>query len=488
MKEKGFIQQEVNKSMLYKLPEFCFQSNRKSFYKLLVTFFFAFCTLLIPLYSAHPRLSEVNNIKGKHVVHKKVHQEKGSQKKLNLDDLFEKARTLAFQGNQKEAREICKTILEKKPDYHEVRVFLARTYAWEQKYSFAREEIQKVIIADSNNLDALIVLIDVEFWSNNLQEALNYCDQGLKIYPDNVDFLLKRAKILIQLENINNALETIRRLLKINSSHNEGLKLLESIQLARRIQSSEKIQSTMQQYHVKLKYRHDNFERGEDPYGPWHMGSFELSGKYKFGTFIGRLNYANRNFGTGGTSGTQYEFDAYPKITKGVYAYLNAGYSSSVVFPKYRYGGELYLNLPLGVEISAGGRYIKFPGQDIPIYTCSLGKYYKNFWFSFRPFVTSKSSGYSFSSILMIRCYSGTVDNYYSLLLGYGSIPLELVFLEDIERFNSYRVGLEIQRLITRNLLIKLIIRYEREEFQLNNFGNRFILDISLQQLIFKKT
>jgi YaiO family outer membrane protein len=240
-------------------------------------------------------------------------------------------------------------------------------------------------------------------------------------------------------------------------------------------------------FEAKVKYGYDHFNRGEENFGPWHLFSFDLSKKLKWGTVIGRINYANRNFSSISKSGPQFEIDLYPRISKGFYAYVNGGYSSSSVFPKYRFGGELYKSLPSGFEISAGARYLDFSTANVLIYTGNLGKYYKNYWFSLRPFITSKTSGIDISGILLIRKYQNNPRNYISLLLGIGSSPIELFFLEDIERLNSYKIGIEIVQMVSRSTLIEIQIRYEREEFQLGKFGNRYTLNFSFLQIFFKK-
>jgi YaiO family outer membrane protein len=75
----------------------------------------------------------------------------------------------------------------------------------------------------------------------------------------------------------------------------------------------------------------------------------------KFGTVIGRVNYANRFQ----TDGLQAEVDAYPRLSNVFYTYVNAGYSENAgVFPKYRAGFSLYANLPKSYEAEAGWRYL----------------------------------------------------------------------------------------------------------------------------------
>ena len=130
-----------------------------------------------------------------------------------------------------------------------------------------------------------------------------------------------------------------------------------------------------------------------------------------------RVNYASRSFGSSAKSGIQFELDLYPRITKGFYAYLNGGYSSSSIFPKYRLGGELYKSLPFSFEISAGIRYLDFSSTQVYIYTGYLGKYYKNYWFSFRPFFTLKPSGVSFTGIWIVRRYLEDAENYIYTLI-----------------------------------------------------------------------
>lgn len=461
---------------------FCFLSSELIVY-LLILFL---GTILLPsLTFSKPRPSEASGlIKQLHYRIEKIKQEdfaeteqreERAQEKVDYDELFKKARTIAFQGKRKEAREICMNILEKKPGYHDVRVFLGRLYAWDKKYGSARKELQEVLENKAGHLDARNALIDVEYWSNHTQLALIYCEEGLDIDPNNQDFLLKKARILVKMENLEAASESIHRLLGINPSHEEALQLLERIQFLTEI------------YNISLRYRFDKFERGQRKYGPWHFLSFELSRKFGLGSVIARANYASRNFGSGAKSGTQFEIDAYPKITKGFYAYLNAGYSSYSIFPKYRFGGELYTSLPKSFELSAGVRYLDFSSSRVVIYTGNLGKYHGNYWFSFRPFVTAKTSGYSFSGIFIMRRYFQDAENHLSLLFGFGSSPVEIFFLEDIERLNSYKIELEFQKSVSRTFLIDLGVRFEREEFRVEEFGNRITFSITFQQRIFKK-
>ena len=145
------------------------------------------------------------------------------------------------------------------------------------------------------------------------------------------------------------------------------------------------------------------------------------------------------------------------------------------------------MSLPSSFEFSAGIRYLDFSSSNVLIYTGSVGKYYKNYWFSLRPFITSKSTGFSISSLLLIRKYIRSRDNYLGILFGFGSSPVEIFYLEDIERLNSFKLGLEVMRELSRSIVIMCFARFEREEYVHNKFGNRVTISVRLEERIFRK-
>jgi YaiO family outer membrane protein len=229
---------------------------------------------------------------------------------------------------------------------------------------------------------------------------------------------------------------------------------------------------------ISVDYTLDLFQRSRD-YGPWHMVTLDYSRKFPFLTFIGRINYAARDFGGGMKPGVQFEMDAYPKIRKGLYGYLNAGYSPSSIFPVFRAGLEPYFGLPWSMETSIGIRYLQF-STAVFILTGHIGKYYGNYWFSLRPFLTFKPEGLSISGIFQARRYLADADNYLNLVLGYGSSPEELISTQEIDRVAAYKAGFDIQKTISSAFLLKGGVKYEYEEYRVGEFGHRFSFSIGL--------
>ena len=115
----------------------------------------------------------------------------------NIEALFKKAREFSYDNNHSQARRICLKILERKPNYFEVRTFLGRTYAWEKQYDNARTELSRVLIERENDYEALNALFDVEFWTESYSLAGDYLKVALGYYPTSEELLLKKAKLQI---------------------------------------------------------------------------------------------------------------------------------------------------------------------------------------------------------------------------------------------------------------------------------------------------
>ena len=94
------------------------------------------------------------------------------QTSKNPDELFYRARQLAFNKQLNEARDTARLILQINEHYQDARILIGRTYAWENKYDSARFEINKVIKVDSSYRDAIDALADIEFWSGNFVKGL----------------------------------------------------------------------------------------------------------------------------------------------------------------------------------------------------------------------------------------------------------------------------------------------------------------------------
>jgi YaiO family outer membrane protein len=393
-----------------------------------------------------------------------------AQEKPNPDIAFKEAQAKAFATKYAEARVLLTAIVADYPNYTDAITLIGRTYAWEKDYVSARKELEKVLAVDPDNEDALNAIIDVGLWSENPDEAIRYADIGLGYFPNSEDFLLKKAKAFIMKEEPEKAALELNRLLTINPTHEEALQLLAMLKKA-----------ALHNF-VTLRYYLTLFQGGNNP---WHLASAEYGRIFRRFTLIGRVNYASRPIEANRyQSGLQGEIDAYPILGKGTYAYLNAGYSDAILlFPRTRFGAELFQKLPKGFEISAGARLLNFPDLSILLYTASVSKYYRDFLFTLRGYASFDSNKINPTVLLSARKYFGA-DNYVMLTLSRGVVPGVSILATqiDLQRLNSSRVAIDFQKGLGRSFYLLGGAWYEYEEYSLGNFRNRYTLHIGIQK------
>lgn len=329
----------------------------------------------------------------------------------NPDTSFETARKLAFNQQRKQAQDTLTNILTKYPNYHDIRSFLASTYAWDGDYKKARKEFSYVIEKAPENKENWVAAIKNEAWSDTPYEALEMSKKALKIFPDNSEITILKATAL---KNTNNAIEaqsTIKALIAKNPEDQEAKEFLADLNASLRTNS------------VGVRAALDLYSKVFDP---MQFYTLSYSKQTKYGSIIGKYNFSRRF----NENGSQIEFDLYPKITKGLYAYLNVGFANTFLFPDLRYGAELYKSLPHSLEISAGFRTLKY-STTTNIYTGSIGWYTGNSYWSIRPYFTPGDGGTSSSAALTYRKYRSNADNYLSFMYSMGISPEVNQFIFD---------------------------------------------------------
>lgn len=367
--------------------------------------------------------------------------------KLSVEELYEQARSAAFDdGNYDKARKYAYEALDRSPDYHGIRIFVARTYSWEGKYEDARSELSYVLEKNTDNRQALLALIDVEKWSGDLSAALQTVNKALDYHPGDEEILLQKASVLYSMEKFTQAEEVYKDILKRNPNK-KARDGLESVKLEQ------------MKYSATVSYRYDYFT---DIFDPWTFGEFALGRQTPIGSVIGRVQYARRF----GSDGAQFNIDAYPSIAKGLYAYVSGGYSDSSIYPRYRFGLSLYKSLPASFELAAGIRYLDFSTSQTDIYTASLTKYKGNYLFTLRSYFVPSPDGNSRSLTLVTRRYFSSANTYISVTGGYGSAPTEIQFSQDIQTLDSWSVGIDGQYALSPRIFVGGNAGYDSSEFQ----------------------
>ncbi len=383
---------------------------------------------------------------------------------------YEEARNLAFNGDRAKARQLCRAILANGFD-SDVALLLGRTYAWDGKYDSTRIVLNEVLSRNPNNMDALDAFVDVEYWSENYDKAIEYCDLALKKAPYSEDFLLKKARILHSNEKYREAVTTLEDFIQKYPGQAEALKKLQEYR------------PDVMKNKLKISYTLDFFDKDFNR-DPWQLTAFSYGRKTKLGSVIARVNMAQRF----GDTGFQYELDAYPKISENNYVYLNYGFSKSSGFPDNRFGIELYHNFPKSFEGSIGMRQLYFSSSNVSIFTATLGKYVSNYWISLRSYVTPGSDGTSVSGQLQARRYFSDPENYIGLRLGYGVSPDDNQNLVDINAksrltLKTRSIRMEYNHIISRIWILNGGATWGNEELIPGTYSGYYSFDISIARL-----
>ncbi len=393
-----------------------------------------------------------------------------AQDGYSSDELFQQARKAAFdQKDYPKAIALCKQALVRSPDYADIHIFLGRVYTWSDKLDSARAQFDEVITKHPDNEDAALAYGSLEYWNNNSPKALQLVQGGLNHHQQSKDLLLLKAKVLNDLHRYKEANNTLDTLQKTDPSNTEARAL------------ADRIKDNASANKIGVSYDYISFDKQFS--NPWHLASFEYSRQTNVGTIIGIVNYANRF----NSNGLQYEIDAYPHISKTFYAYVSEAYSGNVgVFPKYRTGVSLYANLPNSFEGEAGFRYLHFTG-DTWLYTLSLGKYYKNFWFNFRTYLTPSYNSISQSYSFHARYYTGGADDYFSFGIGTGvspDDPRNIILLNNGNNYklHSNNISVGYKHSFKKFDIIFINVGLENQEYQYQTHGNQLDIGIGYQK------
>lgn len=385
------------------------------------------------------------------------------QSKVNVDSLFNVARSTALtEKDYNKAIQLAKQANSIAPHYVDINIFLGRLYAWKKMDDSARFFFEQALKESPEAIDAYIAYSDMEYWNSNFDDALSLIDKGLTYEDSSIKLLINKAKVLIHLRNYDAALHVVNTILKIDNNTQ-----------ARAL--ANQIRDNISKNSIGLKYDYIHFDK-QFP-DPWQFISIDYTRQTKLGSVITRINYANRFQ----TNGIQYELEAYPRISKTFYGYINAGYSSdNTVFPRWRAGASLYANLPKAFEAEIGLRYLYFT-SDAFIYTIYVGKYYRSFLFGARTYIAPTLNKTTQTYSILLRYYYKGVDDYIGIEGGAGLSPDDgrvNIQLDNNYTLRTYRGELVFRYAIKRLNIIRANISILNQEYRKGTVGNQIQVGI----------
>ena len=342
----------------------------------------------------------------------------------DVDSAFAIARDYAYDGEYEKARTILTFFSRRYPGYKGLSLFNARTYLYEKEYKTAAKLARSFDAKDTASyIEAKRILLLAKKYDKQFDTALVVANSALKDTVNDEFFQTQRAQILKDQKEFKESLNATDTGLKYHPKSNE-LQQLRSYLLNQLVADG-----------VAVGINHDNFST---PATKDWWGGFAQIGKYtKSGTYIGRVNYANR---FGNQNGIQLEGEAYPRFRTGQYMYLNLAISGSNLFPVVKGGAEFYTPLPNAFEGSIGFRYFDFRDTSkVWAFTGSLGWYNKTNYYMYRPYFINQKLGWAVNHNFLFRHFSKGSASYFQIIAGFGFIPDQrLIVLNNQQAINTF--------------------------------------------------
>ncbi len=385
---------------------------------------------------------------------------------LTSDELFTQARNIPKEKeNYPQIIVLLKTALKSSPNYADIRLFLGRVYTWSDKLDSARYQFNQVLAKDIKNTEAHSALFDLEYWNESYSRALDHANMGLLHDPNSAELTLKKAKAL-------NALRDSRQAVAFLKSYN----------------ARNPDQDTTQTYYNDLRksntknaisvgYEYVYFDkRFKDP---WQFASIGYTRMTGLGSVTGSLLYANRFT----KQGLQGEIEAYPSISKNIYAYVGAAYSNASIFPSFRSGVSLYYVLPKSFDAETGFRYLNFSSSKTYIYVLAVGKYSGNFYFNLKTYLTPGVDDLSQSFTFSTKYYFSDRYNQIGAQIGTGLSPDDYMRnITGLGNLRTYKLGVNYSRDLFSNFTLSTSGVWYYEEFRANTWGSQFSVGLSLSK------
>jgi lipoteichoic acid synthase len=130
------------------------------------------------------------------------------------DTLFFEARSLAFAKDYVNSRIILKYGLSKSPNYHDMRVLLARTFAWDGQYDSAYHYLNETLDRAEKYEDAFVAYSDLLFWDGKKNEMLAMIEKGLKNYPESADLKVRMARYYLNNDEFDKGSALLKEVLR----------------------------------------------------------------------------------------------------------------------------------------------------------------------------------------------------------------------------------------------------------------------------------
>lgn len=381
------------------------------------------------------------------------------------DSLFSKARVLAGQKSYTESISVMEQLHRNYPADADYTIYLSRLYFWDGKPGQAIGTLKTICNESCGNQEALDLMTRIELSEKNTAEALRLSEMGLTLFPDAAhQYLFFKAQALEQMGEDEAAIAILDSIAPTAPNTRDAAYLLTTI-------------LKKQKNTVSASYMQTGVS--EPLSATQHFAYVEYGRLFKTHTQLFRLNYVNAY----GKNSFLLESDAYVKLGRKNYLYLNAGASDKrSVFPALKLGAEYYQESK-HVSASIGGRYLYFDKQTSTVMLTGHIAGTTHAWtLNYRPFVLLQQNNTLASHIFYLRKSFDTRESYIQLDAQYGSLPYYFYTTDLFSRLSAYRLGLSGKVRLCRNYFVQPAVMFEREEYVPDTYRHRYTVQLILSR------
>lgn len=318
-----------------------------------------------------------------------------------------------------------------------------------------------------NRKDSLALLYSINLLNGkqSYDSALAYANQGIRYYPDNGSFLMKRAVTLESQQQYAAAALAADSAAKINGT-------------PANTDYADYLRSKTLKDQFGMFFLHSTYDYQDTRY---NIATLEYRHFFKRGSYAGRLNYAGRQQGTGLQGEAELYYTHNPKL----YSYALATYSNEVVFPKTRLAYSIFKTFKHDIEAELGVRYLNADSSTSISGVASIAKTWKDFWVNFRAYFISDSPEFYTSYNLTTRYYMNRQQDYISFTAGLGTSPDDrsrLIQFPKLAGLLTRSVGAGYQKTFKYRTTVGIFGTWINQKITDTDFQNQYDIYITLQR------
>jgi YaiO family outer membrane protein len=328
-----------------------------------------------------------------------------------VENILTRGRQLFGQNQAQKAFVLLNEYLKDNPNDLDARVLLGLICSWDKKYDEGRKAFQSVLQVEPDYKDAVLGLINLEFWSGHSARAEELALRGLNVRPQDPDYLAALVKVTAEKDAARSSA----------------------------VKRAEITPGAASEYGWEASVAQSNIWFSNNR-SSWHETSGSIARHVGSAWITARFSHATWN----GAESNAIEVESYPGIRPGTYGYLAGAISpDGNLYAHRRFGAEIFQSFPHGFEGSAGMRYYRF-GSNTFLYTGSVAKYFGDWWILGRTYITPDAvAGFSRSLQVSARRYHNDADHFVGLRFGMGASPFEVRSLNEIDVQHSTSLAVE---------------------------------------------